>query len=129
MELVKNLFKKTKGLWNVSRWLMIILSLSSLLKISTNATLIENGLNSSSLIFIVLLLITIPKKYRNEKFLKLRYGTGSLALIYGLITIPFLSRLADQLDTINISLFYIIPFWCIFFGIWELLNARGEIKE
>jgi hypothetical protein len=129
MSQIINLFASTKLVWNISRWLLILLFFTSFLKVHKDAPLADNILNGSSLIFIILLALCIPEKNRTGRFLKMRYVSGGLAILYGLVMYIFVTRLESRVYSLSVSWMYIFAIWVFLFGIWEVLCANREIKE
>jgi hypothetical protein len=128
MRQIISLFESTKVVWNISRWLLILLFFSSFLKVHKDAPLADNILNGSSLIFIILLALCLPEKNRTGKYRRMRFVTGGMAIIYGLGMYILVTRLETRVYSYSVSWMYLVAIWVFLFGIWDVLCANQEIK-
>ena len=128
MNTIEKFYKKTRYFWIVSRVLLILIFIYPIFKISKDADLINNIINSTCMIYVILMLIILIKEISKKNTHNLKIYTGILSLFYGIIMSVFLIKLETEFSTMSVIYFQLIPLWIILFGIWELKNSELKTK-
>ncbi len=128
--------------WLITRGLLIVMCFYPLFKVSKNASLLSNGINGSSLLYIILMIIVFKDEIlKNKKKNHLKLYTGILSLAYGFfmllalffqfIMIPSNTTIGDSWSSEIrytllplILLVIVVCVWMILFGIHDLRNRK-----